>query len=123
MVLHIVHAFLKGVGKALHQFGVLPHKALSCAVGCIGHITGIHAQRCNYITGSLKLQGSGARFEFNGKVSASAGKCRRCGTKINALIDIHIRCRVQIVFLQDVFKDHLGHTAFAAAKNFLPLQI
>ena len=33
------------------------------------------------------------------------------GTEVNALVDGQIRCRIHIIFLQDIFKYHLRHTA------------
>ena len=62
-------------------------------------------------------------FKFYGVIPFSATEGSSSGTKVDALVDRQIFCRVNTVFLQNVFKDHFGHTACASAKNSLSFQI
>lgn len=48
------------------------------------------------------------------EVALSAGKCGSSGTEINALVDIEVGFGVDIVFLENIFKDHFGHAAGSA---------
>lgn len=66
--LHIVHTFLKGVGESLNYIGMRLKIAFLCGKRGVGDITGILAERGNYIAVSFLLQGGGMGFKFNGYI-------------------------------------------------------
>lgn len=69
VVLYIIHAPLDSVGKGLNQLGVFIEEAGPGAVGCIGHIAGVHTQGGGHKALALLFQGGGSRFKFHRKVS------------------------------------------------------
>ena len=62
------------------------------------------------------------RLKLNRIVSLPARKRCRCRAEVNTLVNLHIRLRVDSVLLQNIFKDHLRHTARSSAEHTLSLQ-
>ncbi len=91
--------------------------ALFYAVGRVGDIAGGFAQGCHHVADTFGLQGGGGGFKFYRKVCIISSKCGGGGSEVDTLVNGKICRRVNIVFLQDKFKDHLRHTAFSAAEH------
>ena len=87
----------------------------------IRHIARIHAKRCDDRTGAVLFHPRRMGFKFYGIIAGTADKSFRRHTEINILNNVDILFRVQTVHFQNVFKDHLGHTAGPAADNRFPL--
>ena len=87
MCLHVVHSFLQRIRESLNDVFIFFDIAFLCRKSGVGDITGILAERGNYITVSFLLQGGGMGFEFNGEISLPAGKGRCGGTEVYTLVD------------------------------------
>ena len=110
--MHVIHSLLKGGCKALDDLGIFIEKAGFGAVRGVGDVSGIYAKRGNHIASPFFLKGGSGRLEFHCESSRSITcKSRRCGTKVNALVDFQICCRVNAVVFQNIFKNHFWHAA------------
>ncbi len=62
-------------------------------------------------------------FKLDGEVSVSSislfGACKSCrsGTKVDAGINREVCVWIDLVHFENILKDHLGHPAFASAKD------
>ena len=123
MRLHIIHAFLQGIGESLDDIRVFLYITLLRAGRRVGHIAAVLAKGSDDIAFPLGFQRGGAGFELNCIISLAFGKCGGSGSEVDILVDLQIRSRIDAVFLQDILKDHLRHAAFAAAEDQMPFQV
>ena len=124
MLLDVIHAFLQGIGKFLHDIRILFHITGFRTVGSIRYITGIHTKGGNNITGSLLFKCSGGRFKLHCKIRRIIPcKSSSSSTEVDALINRKVFLRVKAILLQNIFKYHFRHATFSAAKDFPALQI
>ena len=115
MGIDVIQSLLDRIGKFLDDFRVLFQVALFRAVGRIGNIAGICSQRSHHIAGAFFLQAGGEGLKFDGVIGVVIGESGRRQPEADALVDGQIGFGIDAVFLQDIFKNHLGHSPGPAA--------
>lgn len=68
VVLHIVHAFLQSVCKALDGIRMFFDEAFFGTEGRVGHVSAVFPERSNNMALALGFQSSCTGFEFNGNL-------------------------------------------------------
>ena len=115
MGIHVIQAFLDGIGELLYYIRMCFQVAFFGAVGGVGNVAGVFTQRSCYVSISFQLKSRGVRFEFYGIVCIAGWECSSSQAETDALVDGEVGKWVDAVLFQNILKDKFRHSAFAAA--------